>query len=143
MRSTTRILCAILLLAPLGVFAQNPEVIKPSETEDYEGQFVQVCGVIAEATYARSIKGKPTYLTFTREYPKHEFTTIIWGDDRKNFEYKPETLENHMACVYGKIDVYRGRPQMSISIPDQISARPLTDQVNDAPATQDGDSEPD
>lgn len=115
-----------LLSMSAGAQAQDEEVVMARDAEQHEGEFVMVCGIIAETTYDRTSKGKPTYLNFTNPFPHHNFTVIVWGDDRKNFDVKPESFESHQACVYGKVELRRGKARMTISIPDQISARPVS-----------------
>ncbi len=117
------LLSLLLLLLPLTTFAQDDLNIMAKDAIHHDGEYAQVCGVIAETNYVRGSKGKPTYLNFTRAYPKHNFTVIIWQEDRKNFDFKPESLEGYQACVYGLIDVRKSRPQMIINVQDQISAR--------------------
>lgn len=115
----------LIMFLPLTAAAQDDVIIMAKDAIHHDGEYAQVCGIIAETNYARGSKGKPTYLNFTNPYPKHNFTVIIWKDDRKNFDYKPESLEGYQACAYGLITVRRSRPQMVISIQDQISARKL------------------
>ncbi len=115
----------LIMFLPLTAVAQDDVIIMAKDAIHHDGEYAQVCGFIAETNYARGSKGKPTYLNFTNPYPKHNFTVIIWKDDRKNFDYKPESLEGYQACTYGLITVRRSRPQMVISIQDQISARKI------------------
>ncbi len=117
------LLCLLLLIFPFTVFAQDDEVVMAKDAIHHDGEYVMVCGIIAETNYARGSRGGPTYLNFTNPHPRHNFTVIVWKNDRKNFDYKPESLEGQQACVYGQVTVRRSRPQMIISIPDQISAR--------------------
>ena len=119
------LLCLLLLIFPFTVFAQDDEVVMAKDAIHHDGEFVMVCGIIAETNYARGSRGSPTYLNFTKPYPRHNFTVIVWKDDRKNFDYKPESLEGQQACVYGQVKVRKNRAQMIISIQDQISARKL------------------
>ena len=119
------VLTLLLAILTSNVFAQEEEVVMAKDAEQHVGEFAMICGIIAETTYDRTSKDKPTYLNFTKPFPHHNFTVIVWGDDRKNFAQKPESLESQQACVYGKVELRRGRAQMTISIPDQISARPV------------------
>jgi hypothetical protein len=119
-------LLSIFLLAQSAVLmAQEEEVIMAKDAIHHDGEMMQVCGIISETDYVRGSKGGPTYLNFTKPYPYHNFTVIVWKADRKNFDYKPESLEGYQACVYGEIIVRKSRPQMTIRLPDQMSARPV------------------
>jgi hypothetical protein len=122
----------VMAIVPISAVSQDDPIIMAADAMHYNGKYAQVCGLIAETNYARGSRGGPTYLNFTRPYPKHNFSVIIFKRDRKNFDYKPESLEGYQACAYGLIDIPRNRPQMIISIPDQISAR----KVDAAPAEQ-------
>jgi hypothetical protein len=104
--------------------AQEDLRIRASEAGAHVGEYAEVCGVIADTNYARRSRGSPTYLNFDKPYPESEFTAIVWGKDRKHFAVKPETLLNHKACVYGKIETYKGKPQIILVRPEQIASTP-------------------
>ena len=80
--------------------------------------------MIASTRYAHGSNGAPTYLNFDKPYPENDFTVVVWGRDRGNFPYKPEDLKDHQACVYGRIDDYRGKPQIIALRPEQILHKP-------------------
>ena len=100
---------------------QVPDMVRAHEAAEYAGEFAMVCGVVASASYVESSRGKPTYLNFDKPYPEHDFSAIIFGKNRKNFEVKPETLEGYKACVYGKIKLYRGKAQIELVKNEQLS----------------------
>jgi hypothetical protein len=104
--------------------AQDDLRLRAGEAGAHVGEYAQVCGVIADTNYARRSRGSPTYLNFDKPYPESEFTAIVWGKDRKHFSVKPETLKGHKACVYGKIETYKGKPQIILVRPEQIASRP-------------------
>jgi hypothetical protein len=114
-----------LLLGALPVKAQGPLRILADQARDHIGQQAQVCGVVASTRYARSSNGAPTYLNFDKPYPDNDFTVVVWGRDRKHFPNPPELLLHHKACVSGRIERYRGKPQIIASGPDQIVFWPL------------------
>ena len=119
------LISSLFIFLPLTVVAQDNDIVMARDAIHHDGEYVQVCGIIAETNYVRGSKGKPTYLNFTNPYPKHTFTVIIWKKDRKNFDYKPESLEGYQACAYGLVTVRKSRPEMVIGIQDQISARKI------------------
>ena len=116
--------------------AQDEEIILAKDAIHHDGEMMQVCGIIAETNFVRGDKGQPTYLNFTKRYPHHNFTAIVWKEDRKNFDFKPESLEGYQACVYGRIVVRKSHPQMTIRLPDQISARKVEAPKAAAPAPE-------
>lgn len=95
-------------------------MVRAHEAGDYVGELVMVCGVVASARHAQSSRGGPTYLNFDKAYPEHVFTVLIWGRDRREFDIAPERLEGYKACAYGKVELYRGKPQMTIRQREQL-----------------------
>ena len=99
-------------------------MVRAHEAIEYRGEFAMVCGVIASANYLKKSKGGPSYLNFDKPYPEHEFSAILFGKNRKNFDLKPETLTGYKACVYGKIKVYKGKAQIELVKANQLSVKP-------------------
>ncbi|SFV29913.1 DNA-binding protein [Thermoflavifilum thermophilum] len=109
----------ISLLAVQAAYAQAK--ISDEYVARYVNQQVTVCGKIASTYYDSTSKRKPTFLNFRYPHPDETFTVVIWGDDRKNFPYKPETyLKNKQICVKGKITLFHDEPEMIITSPAQI-----------------------
>lgn len=118
---TALILC--LWGAPGPAFSADDEVIDAGEAEEYIGDMVTVCGVIADTHYAQTSRGRPTYLNFEEAFPNAVFTAVVWEDDRESFPYALDALLGLDICVYGKIGIYRGKPQMKLVRPEQISPK--------------------
>ena len=128
-------LVGLLILAAGMAAAQNSDMVRAHDAINYAGDFAMVCGVIADANYALNVRGEPTYLNFDKPYPDHDFTAIVWGRDRRNFSDRPESLKGLKACVYGKVKIYKGKAQIVLIKPEQLSvARPKK------PAEENGDS---
>lgn len=73
-----------------------------------------VCGKVVSATYAKTTKGKPTFLNLDKPYPKAIFTIVIWEEDRPAFSQAPEKeLLNDWACIQGRVEKYQGVPQIT------------------------------
>ncbi len=107
------------LCAPIA-HAQE-DMVRAHEALEHAGEYAMVCGVIADARHARDSRGEPTYLNFDKPYPEQEFTAVVWGRDRKRFDPAPETHVGAKACVYGKVERYKGKAQMVIGRPEQLS----------------------
>ena len=119
---TTKIACLSLLALASSAIAQAPDMVLAKDAINHVGDYAMVCGVIAAADYRQDIRGTPTYLNFTKPYPNAEFTVVIWGRERDNFEdVVLQDLDGYKACAYGKVETYRGRPQMTISQPEQLN----------------------
>ena len=54
-------------------------------------------------------------------YPKQLLTVVIWADARKTFGFAPEVkYKDKPVCVTGKVDTYKGQPQIVIYSVSQI-----------------------
>lgn len=106
-----------MLAAPVACAAS----LSPEQAIAHVGEHSRVCGVVASAKYASQSRGEPTFLNLGRPYPKHVFTALIWGKDRPAFPDPPESLEGEAICVEGTIEVYRGRAQIIVESPEQIT----------------------
>ena len=118
-------------------FAQDTDIVMAKDARAHVGEFAQVCGNIVDTSYSPGSTRNLTYLNFGKPHPKQEFSVLIRGKNRKNFDYKPESLVNHQACVYGEVALYRGKPQMFITLPEQISARKIPETPVVQPSTED------
>lgn len=117
-------------LLSIPVQAQSPDIVRAHEAKDHAGEIAMVCGVIASAKYQKNSRGAPTHLNFDKPYPDQDFSAILFGKNRKNFEVKPETLTGYQACVYGKIKMYKGKAQIELVIEKQLAVK-APDQLHD------------
>jgi DNA/RNA endonuclease YhcR with UshA esterase domain len=97
---------ALALASP--AFAAN---LTPEQASSHVGQVETVCGIVASAHYAERTRSQPTFLNLGQAYPNQVFTAVIFGSDRAKFG-QPETLQGKNVCVSGKIEVYRGKPEI-------------------------------
>ena len=88
----------------------------------FVGRVATVCGQVVSAKYAESTNGQPTFLNLDEPYPNQLFTAVIWGKDRAAFSYPPESLAHRHICVTGKIQLYREKAEIIVSVPSQIEA---------------------
>jgi hypothetical protein len=106
---------------PVSGFSADPPRIPATEAAHHIGEVAQVCGHVASAAYIASSKGRPTFLNLERPYPDQAFTVVIWGSNRSRFEGPPERLyDGKSICVTGRIETYRGKPQIVAEDGDQI-----------------------
>jgi micrococcal nuclease len=94
--------------------------ISASEAKNHMGQTATVCGVVASARYADSAKGKPTFLNLDKPYPDPIFTAVIWEADRPKFGQPETELKDKRICVTGKIEEYRGTPEITLRDRSQL-----------------------
>lgn len=111
----------VLLASFCGSEAGEPPRVPAAQAAHHVGEVAQVCGHVASAAYFASVKGGPTFLNLERPYPDQPFTVVIWGSNRSRFEAPPERLfDGKSICVTGRIETYRGKPQIVIEESDQI-----------------------
>jgi micrococcal nuclease len=125
-RRTERIFFLIVLLAlsAFAVHAQDKQALAPEEALKYHLQIRTVCGKVAGSQLAMKIKGQPTLLHIGKPYPEHAFTVVIRGADRGKFDGAPEDIyRGKEVCVTGMIVEHRGKPQIVVKDPSQISVR--------------------
>jgi hypothetical protein len=123
-------LAVLMLAAPLradaagGSGATDLPEVPAAEAGRHVGEVVRVCGFVAGAAHIASVSGKPTFLNMGRAYPDQDFTAVVWGRVRSRFETPPERLyDGKTICVTGKVELYKGKPQITVESPDQISLR--------------------
>ncbi len=98
---------------------------------DHPEKMVTVEGVIVRTYYAKNSEGKPTFLDFHDPYEGY-FSCVIWQEDRQTsepirdkfieaFPPNPETyFLNRKVRVEGKIEIYKGTPEIVLDNPSQI-----------------------
>ena len=102
-------------------WALQPNSISASEAASHISETATVCGSVASTTYATRSRGKPTFLNLDKPYPNHIFTAVIWSNNRYKFDYAPESLIGDSICVTGLIEQYKGKAQIEVRGPEQIT----------------------
>ena len=122
----------------LPVLPSGEEVFDALDTEtlleigyNEPDRVVVVEGIVVLTFYASTSKGKPTFLNFHDPY-EDWFTCVIWEEDRetqqpvrekfiKAFPPNPETcFLDKKVQVRGKINIYKGVPEIILIEPSQI-----------------------
>ena len=103
--------------------AANAVTYSAKDAVDHIGESATVCGSVAGAKYATSVKGKPTFLNLDQAYPHQVFTALVWGSDRKAFSSPPESLSGHNICVTGTITEHKGKAEIIVRSPDAITEK--------------------
>jgi hypothetical protein len=113
---------ALVLLPGAGPTATAEPRITAVEAVRHVGEQAKVCGRVAGAKYAERSRGKPTFLDFEQPHPAEVFKVVIWGADRGKFSQPPETAyEQKQLCVTGRIQLYRGAPEIIVRSPSQLA----------------------
>lgn len=110
-----------LLTASAATLAQGKK-LTTTEAKNHIGEQATVCGKVAGGRYAATTRGKPTFLDLDKPYPNELFTVLIWVENRAKFGAPEETYRNKNICVTGRIQSYRGEPEIVASDPVQLSA---------------------
>lgn len=124
--SITRARCLNTLIA-IGLLGANisalgqAKKLTTAEAKNHIGEQATVCGKVASGRYAATTRGKPTFLDLDKPYPGQLFTVLIWGEKRAKFGTPEETYHNKNVCVTGRIQSYRGEPEIVASDPAQLS----------------------
>jgi hypothetical protein len=135
---TIRLTLVFTLLCLAGlVWAEDDERVSASEAINHVGEFAMVCGVVV-ATHRERNKYFPdprsqddsggdtgpsdvTYLYFDQPAPEHEFAAAIMSKHRKEFTFKPASLEGRKACVYGEVKRFEGKAMINLIRAEQIA----------------------
>lgn len=102
------------------VFAQNKTLSKKLLSKN--GDTVNLSGFVTKVNYSADSKGSPTLMNFTGKDSTQSLTLIVWSTDRYKFKEAPETaFLNQYVQVKGKIEINKGKPQITLHSEQQIS----------------------
>lgn len=89
--------------------------IGSAEASKWIGKQVIVTGVVAQVSSRPSI----TFLNFDKRYPESPFAAIIRSKNTNEFENLP-ALRGKGVSVTGKIQDYKGKPEMELTRKSQL-----------------------
>jgi len=112
------ILIFLLTFKTLSSTAQKN--IDIEDASKYVNDSVIICSKIYSGKFLEKVKGSPTLLDVDAKYPNARLTLVIWSDVRKQFNHAPELLYNKDVCIYGVIEMYKGKPQIVVKSENQI-----------------------
>ena len=97
------------------------KTIPAADAAKHVGDSVTICDKVYSARWLENAKNQPTFLNLGEAYPNQLLTVVIWEDVRKSLGYKPEEkLMDKKVCVTGKIEEFRGKPQIVLHQPAQL-----------------------
>ena len=103
------------------IIALQVQTVAPSAAKAVIGKEATVCGVVKSARWASSSNRKPTFLNLDEPYPKQLFTVVIFEEHRAQFTPPPEEqFQDKRICVTGKVEDFRGLPQIVVTQTKQI-----------------------
>ena len=104
----------------LKAFAQNETQSKKLFNQN--GDTVNLFGFVTKANYLADLIGSPTLMNLNGKDSTQSLTLIVWSTDRDKFKEAPETaFLNQYVQVKGKIEIYKGKPQITLHGEQQIS----------------------
>ncbi|QQR99173.1 MAG: DNA/RNA non-specific endonuclease [Sphingobacteriales bacterium] len=87
--------------------------INTLEAKDMIGKQSTVCGKAVSIKFVENGKSNPTYINLDKKFPDQLFTIVIYENVRNKLSYIPEEkLMNKEICVSGKVEQYKGVPQI-------------------------------
>ena len=110
------------LFSMAGTMAFAQKEIKAEDAGNHIGDTVKVCAKIFGTRYLEQSKQAPTFLNAGASYPNSPLTFVVFGENRSAFKNKPEEFYNNkQVCVTGKIELYKGKPEIILISETQIS----------------------
>ena len=109
----------ILLFISVVTFSSTAQVT-PKFAKEYVGKIATVCGKVKGTHVTKSGK---VLINFGNEYPNELFTAVIMEEDTGKFtDYNPaEFAFDKKVCVRGRIMDYKGKPEIIVKNPSQIT----------------------
>jgi DNA/RNA endonuclease YhcR with UshA esterase domain len=101
------------------VTPSNSQSVKITDARNHLGETGTVCGKVVSEWTASNSKGEPTFINLDEPYPNQRFTIVIWEEDRQDIGSLPS--QGSRVCVTGKIQSYRGVPEIVVRSVGQLS----------------------
>ena len=106
-------------IALLAISLAIAEPITPQKASDHIGSPEIVEGVVSQISTSG---GGTTFINFGGRYPNHVFYAVIF---RKHAHLFPSIydLQGKTVAISGTVELYKGKPQIIVTSPDQIELR--------------------
>jgi hypothetical protein len=105
----------------LWAFSSSAAPLNPEDAAGHVGETATVCSLVASGKFAANSRSQPTFLDLGKPYPNADFTAVIFGDDRPKFGTPETSLRGKRICVTGQIRDYRGKPEIILNDPSQLT----------------------
>ena len=114
------------MLIPLLILLLQAAPLTTADAKAHIREHATVCGVVKSARWASNSNRRPTFLNLDEAYPRQAFTVVIFEENRGKFTPAPEDqFKDKHICVTGKIEEFRGAPEIVVSAPAQITESPI------------------
>ena len=114
-----------LLLSVIILFVKVSvsQVVSADSTKYYEGKEITMKGKVS-STFVTKGDNKKVLINFGKPHPNESFTIVIEDADLSKFKYDPsEFLKDKTLTVKGKVKMYKDKPEMMVTSPDQITIK--------------------
>ena len=108
------LIAALSLAAPVKITPR----ITPAEAAKHVGEQVIVQGTVDQIVVTVNLT---THINFGGRYPNHAFTATIFKA-RQSFFAGVKGYEGKVVQVRGLVHLYRGKPEIVLEEPEQLSA---------------------
>lgn len=105
---------ALLLINPA-----HAETISPQDAVRHIGEEITVEGVVSQVSASA---GGTTFINFGGRFPNHIFYAVIFRSSAKHFSGVSK-LRGETVAINGLLKLYKGKPQIILSDPNQIDVR--------------------
>ena len=96
--------------------AEPCETLTPEQAIHHIGEQATVEGIVVQV----SVSNKGTvFLNFGDHFPDQVFYAVIFADDVHRFPAVQE-LEGRNVAISGRVELYRGSPEIILASPNQI-----------------------
>lgn len=116
-----KLLLALLLTATFAT-SQAQTSIKIEEVTNHMGDTVKLKAKIFGIKTLSNAKGTPTLINLGAAYPNQLLTIVIWQEVKEKLGFDPSDAKyiGGLAEVTGKIESYKGKPQITLTNPSQL-----------------------
>ncbi|ABF61920.1 nucleotide-binding protein [Ruegeria sp. TM1040] len=97
----------------------NAETIGPREAAQNIGSYSTVEGVVSQVSRSRN---GTTFINFGGRFPNHVFYGVIFKKHAHKFQ-NLDGLVGKSVAIGGTINLYKGKPQIIVFSPEQITQR--------------------
>jgi DNA/RNA endonuclease YhcR with UshA esterase domain len=108
----------VTISAASGSAALAQKVVSAQEASQHVGQVVTVTGTIGGIGH--SPRSNTTFINFGALFPNHDFIAVIFASAASQFP-DVDSWNGKTASVTGVVKMYRGKPEIVLNSPNQIT----------------------
>jgi hypothetical protein len=101
------------------VSSSTAQSVKIDDAKNHLGETQTICGKVVSEWKAKNSTGTPTFINLDAPYPNQTFKIVIWEEDLQDIG--PLPAQGSRVCATGKIQTFRGVPQIVVRSVGQLS----------------------